>query len=333
MKRLALFSLIMMLCTFTANAQIGGLVRKAASKAVNKAVDKAVDKATDKAAEAIEQEIENEFDKHTQDKSDKRTSQTSQADETTYLGLMKQLPELPTVQQFVNHKEAEFNEQSLKLLVSPVTKYSAKSLSLSMQSTSLIATDIDSAQATEMAYKYAQQSTGLSREEIDKLSTMSEDEQQAYLQAHYREGTAEAALMENAAEAAKYLEPIQPIIDKWTAIDTKIDALYAEADGKCQTIYKKYADQLAKAGDDKSRNKVLLRYYGEILPIQHVAVKQAMQIRMNEQLPIAEQIEKEMVSIRAKHQDAISILLNYPQMTATRYFLEYSRLTDIPEYK
>ena len=55
-------------------------------------------------------------------------------------------------------------------------------------------------------------------------------------------------------------------------------------------------------------------------------------MRLDEQLPIAEEIEHQMVDIRTQHQDAISLLLNYPRLTATQYFTEPTRLLEIPEY-
>ena len=39
-----------------------------------------------------------------------------------------------------------------------------------------------------------------------------------------------------------------------------------------------------------------------------------------------------MVKIRAEHPDAINIILCYPKLTATAYFGEIARLTEIPEY-
>ena len=39
-----------------------------------------------------------------------------------------------------------------------------------------------------------------------------------------------------------------------------------------------------------------------------------------------------MAPIRAQHQDIISALLNYPQLTVSQYFTEPARLLDIPEY-
>ena len=62
------------------------------------------------------------------------------------------------------------------------------------------------------------------------------------------------------------------------------------------------------------------------------AVQQALKIRLNEQLPVAEEIEQQMAPIRAQHQDIISALLNYPQLTVSQYFTEPARLLDIPEY-
>ena len=114
-------------------------------------------------------------------------------------------------------------------------------------------------------------------------------------------------------------------------MDDKVTALYKESENRCRGIYAKYADQLSKA-TGKERNTLLVRYYTEIVPIQREAVQQAMQLRLKEQLPIADKIEEKMVEIRAQHQDVVSMLLNYPQLTATQYFADPTHLLDIPEY-
>ena len=57
-----------------------------------------------------------------------------------------------------------------------------------------------------------------------------------------------------------------------------------------------------------------------------------MQIRLNDQLPVAEELEQKMALIRAEHQDLISSLLNYPQLTASQYFTEPMRMLDIQEF-
>ena len=315
---------------FNANAQFGDVLRKAAQKAAQKTTEKLTDKAAEKAAEKAADAIEKELDKATTN-SKAKSDGTETSDQITYAALMAQTPELPTVQQLANYKDAELNEQALKLMVSPVTSFQTKLLSLSMQAATLYTNSADSAQIVDAAYKNAQMATGLSREELEHLATLPEDQQQAYIQAKKKNGTAEAALIEQAAEAGKYLEPLQPLIDRWDNINNQIDQLYAQTETKCKEIYKKHADKLAKTSD-KEHNKALIKYYTEILPLVHTAVQQAMKMRLDEQLPIAEEIEHQMVDIRTQHQDAISLLLNYPRLTATQYFTEPSRLLEIPEY-
>ena len=315
---------------FNANAQFGDVLRKAAQKAAQKTTEKLTDKAAEKAAEKAADAIEKELDKAATN-SKAKSDGTETSDQITYAALMAQAPELPTVQQLANYKDAELNEQALKLMVSPVTSFQTKLLGLSMQAATLYTNSADSAQIVDAAYKNAQMATGLSREELEHLATLPEDQQQAYIQAHYKNGTAEAALIEQAAEAGKYLEPLQPLIDRWDNINNQIDQLYAQTETKCKEIYKKHADKLAKTSD-KEHNKALIKYYTEILPLVHTAVQQAMKMRLDEQLPIAEEIEHQMVDIRTQHQDAISLLLNYPRLTATQYFTEPSRLLEIPEY-
>ena len=323
MKKVLLLAAIVALCYTTANAQIGGLLNKAAKKAT----EKVTKKLTDKADEAIEKEIESKLDNKLESK---ETTSTTEA--LTYESLMKQIPDLPGADQYVKYKEAEMNEQSLRMLSSKVSSFNMKLLSLSTQALAgLGERSLDSAQATEMAYRYTQMATGLSKEEIDKLSTMSEEEQQAYLETHYRQGTAEAAVLKESEAVAKLMEPLQPMIEEWTKAGQKVDEIYAEADIKCKKIYEGYATKLKNASD-KERNNVLLQYYGETLPVQRAAVEEALKVRLKEQLPIAEKIEKEMVPIRAKHQDMVTQLLSYPQITATQYFAEPSRLMEIKEF-
>lgn len=342
MKKLLLFVLCAVFSAFTAYSQVGSLLQKAAKKAVEKTADKVVDKTTDAVADAASKAVEKQVDKVLPSSNKNNTANRSgshsdiqndtESDEPlTYAGLMSELPELPTVDQYVNYKSLEMKDQKLKMLSNPVWSFNSQAAMLSVQAVSIAYQDLDSAQLMEAAYKNVETSTGLSRAELEKLSKMSEEEQTAYLQSHYQQGNAEAAALKQAEDLSKLMEPIQPQIDRWNALNEKIDDLYSQADDKCKTIYKKYADRLAKAGDAE-RNGILINYYAEILPIQRQAVQQALQIRLKEQLPIAEEIEKEMVKIRAKNQDIVSLLLNYPQMTTTSYFSEAGRLLDIPEY-
>ena len=327
MKKIVFLSLIMMLAYAPAHAQLGGLIQKAAAKTA-----KSLEKKTDSVANAAATALEKQFDKQRQSRQETTaTKQAAEAEPVGYADLMRQLPELPTVQQLYSHKEAELNEQALRLLTSAVTRFNTQVLNLSMKVLSIPTQGLDSAEVVDAAYKWAQLSTGMTKEELDQLAALPEDQQEAYIAAHYKVGTAESAMMQQAVDAGKYLEPIQPLIDKWDEMGRKADQVLEQADAKCKKVYSKYAPMLKNASD-KERNQLLLKYYKDIVEVQRAAVQQAMQIRLDEQLPVAEEIEQHMVKIRAEHSDMVSALLNYPQLTATQYFSEVSRLLDIPEY-
>ena len=204
-------------------------------------------------------------------------------------------------------------------------------LNLSSQVSALAYSNLDSATIVNSAYRSAELSTGLSRQELEHLATLPDDQQEAYLRAHYKNGNAESALLKQAADASTYLEPLQPLIDQWDAFNNSSEDLYNNTQSQCKELYKRYASQLART-DGKDRNKILIKYYSEIAPLIRNTVIKALDIRLNEQLPLAEQIEEKMVKIRAQHSDIFSAFLNYPQLTATQYFSEPTHMLDIPEY-
>lgn len=313
-KGLLILTAGLLLCASPANAQLGGLLKKAAKKAVQQQTDRLLNKGSESAT-------------------DTQPIETPSGEEglPTYAELMAQMPALPTAQQLVSYKEAELNEQTMKMMLSPVTNFNSTVLSLSMQAASLSYANMDTAQMMEAAYRNAELSTGLSRQELEKLSNMSEEQQEAYLMAHYQQGKSNKATVDAAVETAKLMEPLEPTINRWGEVDEQVNKLYEQADEQCRAIYKKYAATLAKT-EGKNRNRLLINYYTEILPIRIPVVQQAMQLRLTSQLPIAEEIEKGMAGIRAAHPETLTSLVNYPQMTATQYFAEVAKLLEIPEY-
>ena len=314
MKRLLLVILGIALGTMTANAQLGNALQRAARKVAEKSVERAIDRATDAAANAAEQEANRALGL---DQNEPAAQPAAEGEEVTYESLMLQAAELPTAEQLVSHKTYELREQSLKLMLSPVSKYLMNVASLSAQAMSLAYADIDSAQAEEMAYRLAETSTGLSREELKAMENMSDAEQEAYLAARYRQGTYEAAVVKEAENLSKLLEPLQPQIDRWTAAGEKAERMYDEYMQPAREIYAKYAKQLSTS---------------EVAPYLHDAVKQAMMTIVKKQLPIALEIEQEMAKLRAKNPDAVTLLLNYPQQTVTVYFAYIAHLLEIPEF-
>lgn len=334
MKKLILLAACSLLLAAPAQAQLGNLMKAAAKKAAQKVVDKTVDKAAEAATTAVQQSLGLDQQQQQQEpQADPQTNQTA-ADPSaplTYDALLAQMPALPTARQLASYKEAELNEATLRLLTNPVTTFNAKVLSLSMQALSLAYAGVDSAAVTEGAYKLAESTTGLSRQEIDKLATMSDEEQEAYLAAHYAQGTAEANLLRNAAQAAELLKPTEPLVNQWDEIGKKADEIYNQLETSCRSVYAKYADRLANAGG-KERNDLLLQYYNETVELQRTAVQQVQKLRREEQLPVAQKIDDMIQKIQKANPNTLVSLLNYCQLTSTAYFTDVTRLLEIKEF-
>ena len=328
MKKFTLLILAIIIGSFTANAQFGGLIEKAAKKAQKKTEEKIIEKTTEKVADKVSDAISDQIP---DEPIEEPVAEEAPDEPLTYEGIMRQIMPIPTAQQMISYKKAQLNGQGLKMMSSPIMKYQMKVLDLLGKVYQVPYQGADSAQIVDDSYKFAEFYSGLSREEIDMLSQMSEEEQEAYLQEHYQEGQAEAAMLEQAMEASKYLEPLQPTIDRWTAVGDRALKIYEEADAQCAAIYKKYAENLTTE-DEGTRNPYLLKYYEEAAPIIREAVVRAYEIRLNEQLPIAMELEEEMAKIRAEHQDAISVMLNYAQLTVSSCLSESLKIIEIPEY-
>ena len=332
MKKIILLAIAIIIGTFSANAQIGGLLDKA-KKLKEKTENKIIDQTSEKAADKVSDAIVDQIGIPEQEVGEEPTVIDSD-EPLTYEGLMRMLPVIPSVQQMVSYKKAELNGQGFKQLSSELMKFQMTVLDLTGKVYSIPYQGADSTEIVEAAYRNAELYTGLTKEEIDMLATMSEEEQEAYLKEHYTEGQAEAVLLQQAAEIGEEMEPLQPIIDRWSSYDEKIAQINNESNAQCETIYAKYADKLAKAeGDDEAYNKILLKYYEEVAPIIRESVIQCCKVRLDEQLPVAMELDEQMIPIRERHPNAISAILNYPQLTASQYFTETLRILEVPEYK
>ena len=342
MKKILILMIALAVGIAAANAQFGNLIRKAAQKATEKATEKAIDQAEkgaekamdrgmEEADKAIDRGLDNAYGKSRDETATDSRQSAAASEQPTYATLMLQALDVPTEQQLINHKSYELNEQSLKLLTSPVSRYVANIAMLTAQVATIPYSDIDSAEATDMAYDMAMRYSGLSRQEIEKLQTMSEAEQEAWLKGRYANGTAEAAVMDDAAELGKLLKPLQPTIDRWEAAGKEADEVIAAVEEECRKIYAGYADIITTAGD-KERISLLLKYYKEICPKLREGVLTAMKIRYDKQLPIAEELEKEIAKLRREHRNHVAGLLNYPMLTATQCMGDAARLTEMPEF-
>lgn len=330
--------------TTTVSAQLpSGML----GKAVGKAAKKMADKATEKAVDELEKEAEKRLGLDQPTENRRTVEDETNPEENTYRqgrvnvteggvyasirDVMAAIPALPTAKELTTYKDAELNGGGLRLVTSPVTKFNMEVASLSMQAMQFAYSDADSAKLMAQAYQAIENTTGLTKADIEKMEGMSDAEQEAYLRSRNVAAKAEAAQVKQAYDAAKYLEPIQPKIEQWTAVNDKIDAVYEKLQATQKAAYQKYAAEL-KSTTGRARNAVLVKYYGEYVEAQRAAVQQVLQMRLKEQMPIAEEIESYIKGVREQNPDYINSLLNYPQLTQVSYFSEVAHLLELPEF-
>lgn len=347
MKKLIIGCFCCLLCvgaTISANAQLPtGMLGQAVGKAAKKMAGQAADKVADEAAKRVERALG-------QDQPSTQSRQTDaevNPEENTYRQgrvnvteggtyasvseVMAAMPALPTAKELMTYKEADLNGGGLRLVTSPVTKFVMDVTALSMQAMQFGYADMDTARLQEQMYQSIEKSTGLSKSDLEKMEGMSDAEQEAYLRQRNVAASAQAAEMAQAAELAQLMEPVEPQVARWNEIGEKIDALYTQLEAAQKEAYARYASQLSST-TGKARNAVLAKYYADFAEVQRSTVQQAMRLRLEEQMPIAEEIEKYVAGVRTEHPDAAPALLNYPQMTSAAYFAEASHLLDLPEF-
>lgn len=323
MKRILFLAILIAIAPISAQAQIGNLLNKAAKKVGEKATEKAADAAADAVSKRLGFNRNNS--KTEQDNVATYTTEMESNSESeapaSIPELIAQMPQLPTTDQLIDYKTAEIKGQTLKMMTNPVTTFRTQVFSLMTQATALAYSNLDSAAVTNMALQYS----GLTAEDVKAMENMNDEEQEAYIMAHYQSGRANQAMQNTALKTAQYSEMTEAIVERYDAVEKEIEAIYNEANKKMAPIYAKFADRIANANDADLLN---LEYYTKIADIQRNAVEQALQLRLQKQLPIAEEIEKVNADIRT--QDPTTIIPNYLQLCATVYFAEIERLFDIP---
>lgn len=353
MKKVIIGALCCLFCmgiTISANAQLpsgtlGKAVGKAAQKLATATVNKIVDTVEKKAENAMglnrpagnanpaQSRTTADFEGNPEENTYRqgRVNVTNGGTYGSISEVMAAAPALPTAKELMTYKEATLNGSKLQLITSPVTRFISDMASLSMTAMEFAYGETDTAQMEARAYQALEKSTGLTKADLQKMENMSEAEQEAYLRQHHVTAKAQTSTLQQVAELTQYMAPVEAQIGQWGEINSKIDALYAQLETTQKAAYEKFASQLS-AATGKARNAVLAKYYGEFVEAQRNTVMQAMQLRLKEQMPIAEEIEKYMSGIRAEHPDISFSLINYPQLTQTSYFSETSHLLDLPEF-
>lgn len=315
MKKLLTLLAFTLVLSLGANAQIGlNLLGKAAQKVTEKVVDKVVDKAVDKISDKLANKASNAiFNRFGLDTNGEYQS-------VTFQQLFTKMPPMPTGQQLVDYQTAILNGRTLKMMASPAMRYRTKAYTLAFRSESYSTQGMDSAALSD----YILKSTGMTVEEAQSLDNMTEEEQQMFVMQKYQSREAVEARKQYALNATQYAKETESQVLKYNTIEETIEALYIEMDSKIKPIYEKYREKM----EGSTNAKITLEYYTQVVEIVRSTVAQAMQIRIQQQLPLVEEIEAIHDTLREKHPEAA--LVSYKQIFTSSYINDVERLMNVP---
>lgn len=305
MKKIFTFLAFTSILTLGAHAQLG-ILSKAAQKVTDRVTEKISDKLADKASTAI-------FNRFGLDKNGDYQA-------VTFPQLFTNMPAVPTGQQLVDFQTALLSGRTLKMMTSPVTTFRTRAYSLLYRSETYSTQGMDSAALAD----YILKSTGMTIEEAESLEKMSEEEQQAFIMQKYQSREAMQARAEYARMATQYVQETEAQVMQYQMIEESIEALYHDMYTQIKPIYDKYREKMEASSD----SKITLEYYSKIVNIHRATVDQAISIRLKQQLPLVEEIEKIHDGIRAEHPDAA--LVSYKQLFTSSYINEVENLMTIP---
>lgn len=302
---------------FGANAQLGNLINAAANsakKSLEKRLDKEVDSLTNKAADGVKSAILGKFGVRKPALAESNAPSQSKA--MAPRDFMAQMPEFPTDAQIADYAclMSKDNPSSLKMIANPVAVYLAKVAMLTTDAAGSVGnmSEERAAQIEDNYKKQIEEFYGVSAEELEK---MSEEELQALT---YKKMYGEGKL-EMAAKKAEVIEPIVPLLEKYNAVSSQIDEIFAQADRDCQNIW-----------DAKFKNQSeLCTYYKEAAKVYSQAVSRAMETRRTEQMKIAEQMDKEIADYVAKNPTSNADQVNYTHLTMLAYLNDATHVATV----
>ncbi|MCQ2296566.1 MAG: hypothetical protein MJZ45_04120 [Bacteroidales bacterium] len=319
MKKIVLLLTVMSL-TLGANAQLGNLINaaaKSAKKSIEKRVDKEVDTLTNNAVSSVKNAIFGKLgisQPHTAATSSDGSASRSTA--VTPKDYMSQLPNFPTDDQIADYAciMSKDNPSPLKMMTNPVAAYLAKVAMMTSNAAGSVNTMTEerAAQVEANYKKQIEDFYGVSAEELEKMSE--EEIQELTYKKMYSEGTLEVT-----QKNAEMIAPVQAMMDQYTAVSDKIDALFAKADEDCQGIW----DSKYKTASQ------LCTYFKDAAAIYSNATRQAMELRRTEQMKMAEQMDKEIADYVVKNPTSNADQVSYTYLTMIAYLGDAARIATL----
>lgn len=319
MKRIISIIILGMALSLTAQAQLGSLV----SKALNKAAQEAGKAASTKIKERMGLSAESQ----TKATIPETTFNTSAEDtpEVTLEQLLASLPDMPTTQQLISHKEAMLKEQNLRMLTSPVTTYLTQVFTLGTQFSAMAFSQID----TNMMMYAAYAATGLTPEMVKAMENMSDEEQEAFMIDYMQSGKADEALTRRTEREAQFAQATEDLHNQYNAVEEKVEQLYTAFYKDIASLYDSYSKESENL-EGTHATAVELNFYSKIADRQRNVVSQAMNLRLKEQFPVAKQIDEMNVSLSKKNGEGYMSMISYVSLFGQSYFAEISKLLETP---
>lgn len=277
MKKLLTLIMFVTMIPLVSNAQIGSALKNKASQAVSKAVNKAVDRAVDRAAErvvgAAEARTRSMFGLPSANDTIGITKETDPND------IIKKVPALPNQQKLIDYScmQLRSNVSDFKQLTHAVQRFRTRVSILMLEVTSSTTEGMDDEELSEEQLAHM----GLTPEDIQKSQTMSQEEAQSYL--------AEKVLAHTQENTNKLVNDNSGLYEQYLAINDAIEALYDKVEKDAEEIW---LTKYALKAKGRVTEAILSSYLKEVLPDYIAVVKQALELRRSQQLPLAQQLDK-----------------------------------------
>lgn len=310
MKKIVITLIAAVALIGTVNAQnvggyLAGKAAAAAKRAINSRVDKAVDNAMDSAAnKALNKMGWTPLKGANADGTDPET--------LTPLDYMKKMPDFPAPGKVAEHKyySEMANPPLLKLAANPTTAFATKTTVL-MTSSSASVQGMSEERAEQLAKATEKQFEELYGITPEQAAEMSEEELQALIYQKTLENAGKIGMREDAM--LKYMDgPLGELISKYSKFDDMVEALFDNAQNQSETIWK---ERFAAKGESAK-----LAFYQEIAPLFMKAAQEAQRIRMENQMPIAEEYDKKANELAVSNPETYADAASYVQLLLLSYF-------------
>lgn len=296
--------------TLGANAQLGGLVRKAVQTGIEQ-------KLGVKPLEQKEKEVQKDRTDGMQKNTEKEEDHIPTPEE-----VMAMVPQIPAPQQLAEYacEQNRANPRTLKMLTNPTTTF----LTQMVVATASGYVVMMGGNKPGSLYTFDEQLLKEFGITEDQYEAMSEEEQQK-LATEYA-----AELQDRYLRTAEKLasdESYNKLMDQYTTIEGEITKKYDEADSVCREMWqKRYGTKESPSESD------MCDYFKNAVPIQYKAVIDAMKIRKTKQLAVAKQID-EYVNKLAKlyPTEVYAGFYNQGGICATAYVSDAARLTSLSD--